>query len=217
MNLRLLEKEGFAGLVLRLRGEGIAGTALLAAMEQTPRTLFVSAAHAEIAYDDRLLPIDCGAFAESPDLVARVLNLSGILPGQRVLDIGTGSGFLAGIVGRIAERVMTIDRYKTLTTLAQHRFAHLGLTNVVARQADGAKGLDGEGTFDRIVATGAFEAIPRQYVDHLVMEGVMVAPIRDKDGVIRLSRLTRIGNRFEREDFFPVPYMPLVPGVAAAL
>lgn len=213
----MLEKEGFAGLVLRLRGEGIAGTALLSAMEQTPRTMFLSAAHADVAYENRLLPIDCGGFAESPDLVARVLDLAGILPGQRILDIGTGSGFLAGIAGRIAERVMTVDRYKTLVNLAQRRFAHLGLTNVVARQADGVKGLPGEGTFDRIVATAAFDSIPRHFVDHLVTEGVMVAPIRDKEGVIRLSRLIKIGSRFEREDFFPVPYTPLVPGLAAAL
>lgn len=217
MNARLLEKEGFAGLLLKLRGEGISDTALLSAMEQTPRAAFLSAAHADAAYEDRLLPIDCGQFAESAALVARVLYLTGLAAGQRVLDIGTGTGFLAGVVGRIAERVLTIDRFKTLTTLAQRRYQHLGLANVVARQGDAIKGVPGEGTFDRIISTAAFESIPRHYVDHLVTEGVMVAPIRDKDGVIRLSRLTKIGSRFEREDFFPVPYLPLIEGQAAAL
>ena len=217
MNARLLEKEGFAGLLLKLRGEGISDTALLSAMEQTPRTAFLSATHADAAYEDRLLPIDCGQFAESAALVARVLYLTGLAAGQRVLDIGTGTGFLAGVVGRIAERVLTIDRFKTLTTLAQRRYQHLGLANVVARQGDAIKGVPGEGTFDRIISTAAFESIPRHYVDHLVTEGVMVAPIRDKDGVIRLSRLTKIGSRFEREDFFPVPYLPLIEGQAAAL
>jgi Protein-L-isoaspartate carboxylmethyltransferase len=217
VNARLLEKEGFAGLLLKLRGEGISDTALLSAMEQTPRAAFLSAAHADAAYEDRLLPIDCGQFAESAALVARVLYLTGLAAGQRVLDIGTGTGFLAGVVGRIAERVLTIDRFKTLTTLAQRRYQHLGLANVVARQGDAIKGVPGEGTFDRIISTAAFESIPRHYVDHLVTEGVMVAPIRDKDGVIRLSRLTKIGSRFEREDFFPVPYLPLIEGQAAAL
>ncbi|MEP3668159.1 MAG: 50S ribosomal protein L11 methyltransferase, partial [Roseibium sp.] len=114
MNGRLLEKEGFAGLFLRLRAEGIADKALLTALEQTPRTLFVSAAYADAAYQDRLMPIDCGGFAESADLVARLLSALMIEPGHRVLDIGTGSGFLAAVAVRLAERVVTIDRYKTL-------------------------------------------------------------------------------------------------------
>ncbi len=206
----MLEKEGFAALVLRLRSEGINNTRLLSAMEQTPRTLFVGPSHGDRAYEDRLLPIDCGGFAESTDLVARVLNLAKLEKGQRVLDVGTGSGFLAGVIGQITERVLTIDRYKTLTHLAQQRFAHLGLTNVVARQGDGLVGVPGEGTFDRIVVTAAFDAIPRQYVDFLVTDGILIAPIKDKDGVIRLSRLTKVGSRFEREDFFEVPYLPLI-------
>jgi protein-L-isoaspartate(D-aspartate) O-methyltransferase len=217
VNLRLVEKEGFAALVLRLRAEGIANTALLSAIEQTPRTLFVGASHAAHAYENRLLPIDCGGFAESPDLVARLLSLAGLASGQRVLDVGTGSGFTAGVVARIAERVLTIDRYKTLVQLARQRFSHLGIANVVARQGDGAKGVPGEGTFDRIIVTSAFDAMPRHYVDFLVSEGVMVAPIRDKEGTIRLSRLTKIGSRFEREDFHEVPYLPMISGVADAL
>lgn len=217
MNLRLLEKEGFAALVLRLRAEGINDTRLLSAMEQTPRTLFVGPSHGDHAYEDRLLPIDCGGFAESADLVARVLNMAKLDKGQRVLDVGTGSGFLAGVAGRIAERVLTIDRYKTLTHLAQQRFTHLGLTNVVARRGDGLVGVPGEGTFDRIIATAAFDSMPRQYVDLLVTEGILIAPIKDKDGVIRLSRLTKVGSRFEREDFFEVPYLPLIGGLAAAI
>nr|WP_255561709.1 protein-L-isoaspartate(D-aspartate) O-methyltransferase [Pseudohoeflea sp. DP4N28-3] len=213
----MLEKEGFAALVLRLRSQGIGEPGLLAALEQTPRSLFIGPAHAAEAYDNRLMPLDCGSFAESPDLVARILDLAGLKSGHRVLDVGTGSGFLAGVAGRIAERVMTIDRYRTLTTLAQQRYQHLGVANVVARQGDGLQGVPGEGTFDRIIVTAAFESMPRNYVDFLVSEGVMVAPLRDKDGVVRMARLTRIGNRFEREDFFAAPYLPLVPGVSAAL
>ena len=126
MNVRLLEKEGFAGLFLRLRAEGIADKALLTALEQTPRTLFVSAAYADAAYQDRLVPIDCGGFAESADLVARMIALLQIEPGHRFLDIGTGSGFLAAVAARLAERVVTIDRYKTLVQLAQQRFRSSG-------------------------------------------------------------------------------------------
>ncbi|OCW58860.1 protein-L-isoaspartate(D-aspartate) O-methyltransferase [Hoeflea olei] len=217
MDVRLLEKEGFAGLFMRLRAEGLADKPLLAALEQTPRTLFVSAAHADAAYQDRLLPIDCGGFAESADLVARLLSLLSLEPGQRFLDVGTGSGFLAAVAARMVERVVTVDRYKTLVQLAQQRFAHLGIGNVIARQADGLKGMSGEGAFDRIIATCAFDSMPRAFVEQLASGGVMLAPILAEDGRARMARLTKIGSRFEREDLFEVPYRPFIPGLAAAL
>jgi len=217
MNVRLMEKEGFAGLFLRLRAEGLADKALLTALEQTPRTLFLSAAYSDAAYQDRLVPIDCGGFAESADLVARLITAMAIEPGHRVLDLGTGSGFLAAVAARLAERVITVDRYKTLVQLAQQRFTHLGLSNVISRQADGLKGMSGEGNFDRIIATCAFEAMPRQFVDQLASGGVMLAPILKENGRAQMARLTKIGSRFEREDLFDVPYRAFIPGLAAAL
>lgn len=217
MNARLAEKEGFAGLFLRLRAEGLADKALLTALEQTPRTLFLSAAYTDAAYQDRLVPIDCGGFAESADLVARLISALSIEPGHRVLDLGTGSGFLAAVAARMAERVMTVDRYKTLAQTAQQRFAHLGIGNIVSRQADGLKGMNGEGSFDRIVATCAFDGMPRQFVDQLATGGVMLAPMLVEGGGTIMARLTKIGSRFEREDLFEVPYRAFIPGVAAAL
>lgn len=217
MNVRLMEKEGFAGLFLRLRAEGLADKALLTALEQTPRTVFLSAEYANAAYLDRLTPIDCGCFAESADLVARLISALAIEPGHRVLDLGTGSGFLAAVAARLAERVVTVDRYKTLVHLAQQRFAHLGLGNIASRQADGLKGMSGEGSFDRIIATCAFDGMPRQYVDHLASGGVMLAPIIQENGRTQMARLSKIGSRFEREDLFEVPYRPFIPGLAAAL
>ena len=217
MNARLAEKEGFAGLFLRLRAEGLADKALLTALEQTPRTLFLSAAYSDAAYQDRLVPIDCGGFAESADLVARLVSAMAVETGHRVLDIGTGSGFMAAVLARLAERVVTIDRYRTLVQLAQQRFSHLGLGNIVSRQADGLKGMNGEGNFDRIIATCAFEGMPRQFVDQLASGGVMFAPMLQEGGRARMARLTKIGSRFEREDLFEVPYRSFIPGVAAAL
>lgn len=217
MNARLAEKEGFAGLFLRLRAEGVADKALLTALEQTPRTLFLSAAYSDAAYQDRLVPIDCGGFAESADLVARLISALSIEPGHRVLDLGTGSGFLAAVAARMAERVMTVDRYKTLAQTAQQRFAHLCIGNIVSRQADGLKGMNGEGSFDRIVATCAFDGMPRQFVDQLATGGVMLAPMLVEGGATIMARLTKIGSRFEREDLFEVPYRAFIPGVAAAL
>jgi protein-L-isoaspartate(D-aspartate) O-methyltransferase len=217
LTARLVEKEGFAALVLRLRAEGVSDLDLLTAVEQTPRSLFVPAQFAEQAYSSRTIPIECGSFIEGVDLAVRILHHLKIKPGQRVLEVGTGSGFMTAVMARMAERVLTIDRYKTLTTNAQRRIDSLGLRNVIIRQADGSAGLQGEGTFDRIVVTAAFNSMPRFYTDQLVSGGSMIAPLMISDNECRLVRLTKTGSRFEREELFDTPYLPIVPRLASQL
>ncbi|WJH39851.1 protein-L-isoaspartate(D-aspartate) O-methyltransferase [Aliirhizobium terrae] len=217
MKSAMVEKEGFAALVLRLRGEGISDLDLLTAVEQTPRSQFVPAPLAQEAYSSRTIPIDCGAFMEGADLAVRLLHRLQVKPGHRVLEIGTGSGFTAAVMGRIAERIMTVERYRTLVTGAQERMEALGLRNVVVRQADGSNGMPGEGTFDRILVTAAFTTLPRFYAEQLTHGGSMIAPLMQEDDTCLMVRLTKTGSRFEREDLFTVPYLPLVPQIAAAL
>ncbi|WP_210333460.1 protein-L-isoaspartate(D-aspartate) O-methyltransferase [Rhizobium sp. ARZ01] len=214
---RVVEKEGFAALALRLRGEGINNIDLLTAVEQTPRTLFVPPQFAGEAYSSRLLPIDCGSFVEGIDLAVRLLNLLNLKAGQRVLEIGTGSGFTAAVMGRLTERVLTVDRYKTLATSAQQSIEKVGIRNVIVRQADGSNGMPGEGTFDRILVTAAFPAMPRQFVEQLVSGGMLLAPVMVNDDECRMVKLVKTGSRFDREDLFEVPYLPIVPHQAQAL
>ncbi|MCV9965266.1 protein-L-isoaspartate(D-aspartate) O-methyltransferase [Pararhizobium sp. BT-229] len=217
MSPRVVEQEGFAALVLRLRAEGISNKELLNAVEQTPRTLFVPPHYQDNAYSSRLVPLDCGAFMEGFDFAVRLLHNLNIKPGQRVLEVGTGSGFTAGVMGRIAERVLTIDRYKTLVTGAQKSLEKAGIRNVVVRQADGSIGPAGEGTFDRILVTTAFSSLPRVFSDHLVSGGVLIVPIMMNETECRIVRLTRTGSRFDREDLFEAPYLPIVPQLASFL
>lgn len=217
MKTGMVEKEGFAALVLRLRAEGISDLDLLTAVEQTPRSQFVPAPLSEEAYSSRTIPIDCGAFMEGADLAVRLLHRLQVKPGHRVLEIGTGSGFTAAVMGRIAERVTTVERYRTLVTAANARMDALGLRNVIIRQADGSNGLPGEGTFDRIFVTAAFTALPRFYAEQLTHGGSMIAPLILDDETCLMTRLTKTGSRFEREDLFPAPYLPMVPHIAAAL
>ncbi|MCO5734053.1 protein-L-isoaspartate(D-aspartate) O-methyltransferase [Rhizobium sp. SSA_523] len=213
----MIEKEGFAALVLRLRAAGVTDLDLLTATEQTPRSQFVPAQFSENAYSSRTIPIDCGAFMEGADLAVKLLSRLQVRPGHRVLEIGTGSGFMTAVMARIAERVLSVDRFRSLTTAAQARMEALGLRNVVIRQADGSNGMAGEGTFDRILVTAAFTTMPRFYADQLVHGGSMVAPLILEDESCIMVRLTKTGSRFEREDLFPVPYLPLVPHMAAYL
>ncbi|NZD62976.1 protein-L-isoaspartate(D-aspartate) O-methyltransferase [Rhizobium sp. WYCCWR 11290] len=217
MTARLAEKEGFAALVLRLRAEGISDLDLLTAVEQTQRSLFVPPQFADDAYSSQTIPIECGSFLEGIDFAVRILHHLKLKPGQRVLEIGTGSGFTAAVMGRLAERVLSIDRYKTLTSAAQRRMESLGLRSVVIRQADGSAGMQGEGTFDRILVTAAFNAMPRFYTDQLVSGGSMIAPLMISENECRMVRLTKTGSRFEREELFEAPYLPIVPRLASLL
>ena len=217
MSPRIVEQEGFAALVLRLRAEGISNKELLDAVEQTPRTLFSPPQYEESAYSSRLLPLDCGAFMEGFDFSVRLLHHLNVRPGQRVLEVGTGSGFTAGVMGRIAERVLTIERYRTLVAGAQRNLEKARIRNVVVRQADGSIGPTGEGTFDRILVTAAFTSLPRVFSDHLVSGGVLIVPIMTSDTECRIVRLTRTGSRFDREDLFEAPYLPIVPQIASFL
>ncbi|MBY5804032.1 protein-L-isoaspartate(D-aspartate) O-methyltransferase [Rhizobium leguminosarum] len=217
MTARLAEKEGFAALVLRLRAEGISDLDLLTAVEQTQRSQFVPPQFADDAYSSRTIPIECGSFLEGIDFAVRILHHLKLKPGQRVLEIGTGSGFTAAVMGRMAERVLSIDRYKTLTTAAQRRMESLGLRGVIIRHADGSAGMQGEGTFDRILVTAAFNAMPRFYTDQLVSGGSMIAPLMISENECRMVRLTKTGSRFEREELFDAPYLPIVPRLASLL
>ncbi|WP_075288892.1 protein-L-isoaspartate(D-aspartate) O-methyltransferase [Pararhizobium arenae] len=217
MNARLIEQEGFAAMMLRLRAEGISSKELLNAVEQTPRSFFVPPHFDSEAYSPRLLPLECGSFIEGFDFAVRLLHNLNLKTGQRVLEVGTGSGFTAGVMARIAERVLTIERYKTLVTTAQRNLEKAGIRNVVVRQADGSTGLAGEGTFDRILITAAFESLPRVFSEHLVSGGTMIVPIMVSPNQCRVVRLSRTGSRFDREDLFEAPYLPIVPQVASFL
>jgi protein-L-isoaspartate(D-aspartate) O-methyltransferase len=147
----------------------------------------------------------------------RLLQAMNLEAGDEVLEIGTGSGFTSAVMARLADRVFTVDRYRTLIEAAQQRFERLGLTNIAPRHADGSNGMKGEGTFDRILVTAAFSSVPRWFVEQLAAGGVMIAPLMDEAGACTLVRLTKIGSRFEREDLFSVPLSPMIPNRAAAL
>jgi protein-L-isoaspartate(D-aspartate) O-methyltransferase len=210
-------KEGFVALCLRLRGRGFAAGDLLNAIEQTPRHLFTPAEHAATAWSSRTIPIECGSFMEGADLAAELIDALKLKPSHRVLEIGTGSGFTAAVMARLAERVLTVDRYKTLVTLAQERMDRLSLRNVIVRQTDGSAGLQGEGTFDRIVVTAAFTTLPNIYTEQLVSGGMMIAPVIQENGSARMVRLMKTGSRFERTELFDTPYQPIVAQVAQSL
>ncbi|KRB22483.1 MULTISPECIES: protein-L-isoaspartate(D-aspartate) O-methyltransferase [Mesorhizobium] len=217
MNLPIDDREGFAAFLLRLRGRGTVPKALIAAFEATPRRGFLAAQFHQIAWSDRMLPIECGEAIEGADMQAAVIAALAIEPGNRVLEIGTGSGYTAAVMSRLAARIVTIDRYKTLVEQARQRFEALGIGNAIARQADGSGGLPAEGPFDRIVAWAAFDSLPRFLLDQLSSGGIVIAPIGPEEGEQVLAKLTKVGSRFEREDIGLVRLQPILRSVAAVI
>lgn len=212
------EREGFAAFLLRLRGRGgIVSKPLVAAFEATPRSVFIPAQWQSVAWSYRMVPIECGETIEGADLQAQVIAALAIEPGHRVLEIGTGSGYSAAVMARLANRVVTVDRYRTLTELARQRFDTLGIGNAFLRLADGSEGLPVEGPFDRIVVWAAFESLPRVFVDQLSTNGIMIAPVGPAEDVQTLAKLSKTGSRFEREDIASVRMQAIARGVAAKI
>ncbi len=203
------EAEARAALVLTLRGRGIGDTAVLSAIERVPRRLFLAARHHKFAYDDSPLPIECGQIVSAPSRVAQVAQALELSRGLRVLEIGTGSGYQAAVLGLLAERVDSLDRFQTLAGLAAQRTAALKLGNVVIHHADGFNGLRQNAPYDRIVLTGAVHDIPPELMFQLGPQGILVAPIGPAGLPQRLIRLSvQIPAMCLRYDMFalrPVP------------
>ncbi|TGQ69309.1 protein-L-isoaspartate(D-aspartate) O-methyltransferase [Mesorhizobium sp. M00.F.Ca.ET.186.01.1.1] len=217
MNQGLDDREGFAAFLLRLRGRGTVPKALIAAFEATPRRGFLAAQFHSIAWSDRMLPIECGEAIEGADMQAAVIAALAIEAGNRVLEIGAGSGYTAAVMSRLAARIVTVDRYKTLVEQARQRFEALGIGNIIVRQADGSNGLPNEGPFDRIVAWAAFDSLPRFLLDQLSSGGIVIAPIGPEEGEQVLAKLTKVGSRFEREDIGMVRLQPILRSLAAVI
>ncbi len=211
------DREAFAAFLLRMRARGIAGKELIAAIEATPRRLFVSGQHQAFAWSSRMLPIECGEAIEGVDMQAAIIAAMDLDPSHRVLEIGTGTGFTAVVMGRKAARVLTLERYKTLAVNARQRIEALGLLNVSVRHADGSSGMHNEGPFDRIVVWAAFDSLPRAFVDQISSGGVLIAPIGPADGEQVWAKLTKVGSRFEREDIGKARLQPLTLGLSAAI
>ena len=179
---------GLIDMVMRLRGRGISSNAVLRAIELAPRRFFVPQEKREMAYEEVNIPIACGQTLPPPMTAALMVQLSDIKPDHKVLTLGLGSGYLAAILARLATRVYTVERYKTLIREADARFRQVEVFNVVTRHGDGRYGWPGQAPFDRIVLGYALRAEPEAVLKQLAAGGKMLAVI---DGTLTLFEKPR--------------------------
>jgi protein-L-isoaspartate(D-aspartate) O-methyltransferase len=203
--------------LLSLRRRGIGDQAVLRAMDEVPRELFVPGEHHDIAYADRALPLACGQTISQPFLVAYMTEQLEALPTHRVLEVGTGSGYQAAVLSRLAREVVTVERYRTLADAARTRLEVLGCRNVTVIAGDGLAGVPAHAPYDRIMVTAAAEIIPPALVAGLTETGVIVLPLGPHAGAQRIVKLTRTRDGIAREDLIWVRFVPLLPGQAQEL
>jgi protein-L-isoaspartate(D-aspartate) O-methyltransferase len=203
--------------MLDLRRRGISDQAVLRAMDEVPREHFVESTLTGEAYVDRALPIACGQTISQPYLVAYMSEQLRVEPEHRVLEIGTGSGYQAAVLSRLARNVISVERYRTLAEAARSRLATLGFDNVEVRVGDGLLGAPDKAPFDRIMVTAAAEKVPDELVKELADNGVMILPLGPHDGMQRLVKLTKAGEGVRQEELIDVRFVPLLPGQAREL
>ncbi|MGV7218391.1 protein-L-isoaspartate(D-aspartate) O-methyltransferase [Bradyrhizobium sp. UFLA05-112] len=202
---------------LTLRRRGISDQAVLRTMEEVPRDLFVEAADREDAYRDSALPIACGQTISQPFVVAYMTEQLQLQKQNRVLEIGTGSGYQAAVLSRLARHVLTVERYRKLADTARARLEKLACHNVEVMLGDGLDLPANIGPFDRIIVTAAMEQIPDNLIARLEVGGILIAPVGPLQGVQTLIRLTRTETGVERRELVDVRFVPALPGVAREL
>jgi protein-L-isoaspartate(D-aspartate) O-methyltransferase len=196
-----------------LRSKGVTDARVLGAMEAIDRGPFITGIFADRAYEDMPLPINCGQTISQPSVVGLMTQALQVSPRDKVLEVGTGSGYQAAILSKLARRVYTIDRHRRLVQEARAIFEALDLTNVTAVTGDGSFGLPEQAPFDRILVTAAAEDPPGPLLAQLKIGGIMVVPVGQSDTVQTLIRVRKTEDGLEYDELRPVRFVPLLEGL----
>jgi len=200
-------------LVRRLRENGISDERVLQALATIPRHEFVDEALSSRAYEDTALPIGQSQTISQPWIVARMTEvlLDGGQP-QKILEVGTGSGYQAAVLACLVPQVFTVERIEELMKAAKRRFHKLGLHNIYTRHQDGNQGWPSQAPFDGIIVTAGATAVPGDLLEQLKIGGLLVIPV-ERDGMQRLLSIRRLEEGFEEKDLGAVVFVPLLSGL----
>jgi protein-L-isoaspartate(D-aspartate) O-methyltransferase len=203
--------------LLTLRRRGISDQGVLRAMDEVPRDRFVETSFLNSAYADQALPIACGQTISQPYVVAYMTEQLAVRSHHRVLEVGTGSGYQAAVLSRLASEVVSVERYRTLADAARERLRSLGCNNVEIVAGDGFAGVPGRAPYDRIIITAAAETLPQSLLDQLTADGIMILPLGSHEGSQHLIKLTKSETGTRRENLIAVRFVPMLPGQAEEL
>jgi len=193
-----------------LAGRDIVDPRVLAAMQRVPRHLFVNDAQVGQAYEDRALPIGRGQTISQPYIVAFTAQALAVAPGDRILEVGTGSGYAAAVLAEMGAAVVTVERDPDLASTARSRLDSLGYGQVEVVRGDGSTGRPERAPFDGITVAAAAPSVPEPLVTQLRIGGRLVVPVGDRRSGQNLLRVVRTGEGNEVEDLLPVTFVPLV-------
>ncbi len=209
----MMDAERKMQFLFALRSKGVTDKRVLEAMEAVDRGVFMRGIFAQRAYEDMPLPIACGQTISQPSVVGLMTQALDVQPRDKVLEVGTGSGYQAAVLSQLARRVYTVDRHKRLVREAREIFDQLGLVNITAIHGDGSFGLPDQAPFDRIIVTAAAEDPPGPLLAQLRQGGIMVVPVGQSDAVQSLIKVTRSETGYDYDELRPVRFVPLLEGL----
>ena len=195
-----------------LRKAGIVDKKVLDAMERVDRKNFVNGVFSEKAYDDTPLPIACGQTISQPTVVGLMTQALQVTSRDKVLEVGTGSGYQAAILSLLARRVYTVERHSLLVNNASKVFQKLNISNITTICADGGYGLEQQAPFDRIIVTAASDDPPASLLSQLKTGGIMVIPVGQSDNIQNLIKIAKTDGGYDYQDLQTVRFVPLVAG-----
>ena len=195
-----------------LRKAGIVDKKVLAAMERVDRKNFVNGVFSEKAYEDTPLPIACGQTISQPTVVGLMTQALQVTSRDKVLEVGTGSGYQAAILSLLARRVYTIERHSLLVNNATKVFQRLNISNITTILSDGGHGLEQQAPFDRIIVTAASDDPPASLLSQLKIGGIMIIPVGQSDNMQKLIKIDKTDGGYEYQDLQAVRFVPLVAG-----
>jgi protein-L-isoaspartate(D-aspartate) O-methyltransferase len=195
----------------QLRRRGISESEILDAFRAVPREKFISEEYAHLAYGDHPLPIEANQTISQPYIVALMIQAAAIKPGDKVLEVGAGSGYAAAVISRIDDKVIGVERQHQLVKVAQERLDRLGYGNVTIVEGDGTKGCPQHAPFDAILAAASGSHVPRPWVEQLADGGCIVMPVGEPGWVQELVKVTRRpGGELVQENLGGVRFVPLI-------
>ena len=198
--------------ILSIRSKGVVDNNVLKALETVNREQFLKGLFVQRAYEDTPLPIECGQTISQPSIVGLMTQALRITNRDKILEIGTGSGYQTAILSKLARRIYSVERFKPLYEQAIEIFRKLQLNNITSVWGDGSQGVVEQQPFDRIIVTAAAEDPPPTLLNQLKVGGIMVIPVGQSDEIQKLIRVERTEKNFKYEDLCDVRFVPLLEG-----